>query len=255
MKTRLPHRLVMKRLPRALLGLLLLSATACSTSSKGADETEPEPRERAGAPTATASPYATVRPPSGPFLRRSPPSGPLRAADLREKARVPHAEFFNQYWSEFGLGPKDEMRFAGGSTNPVDGLGSWGYAQYHDGYPVEDGGYNLSTTKEGLVRHIMGGVVLGLPDAPRPVITKERASEIALAEAARHAKMDPVQLSVKEVSSPLWANSPKSPDPGYRLVLRCKGDAISSRFPTFSVDIDVATGERRQFAYNDGSRF
>jgi hypothetical protein len=258
MKTRLPER-IMKQRPRpriAILACALLSATACKSSSKATIEAEKRADGPAGAThTASPSPYATVRPPDGPFYERSPPEGPVRTARMRDSALVPHEEFFEVYAKEFGLGPKDEVRYKYETKDSITGTSGVRYLRYHDGYAVEHGWYTL-TTKKGLVKDVLGSEPVDLPDTPRIAIAEERAKETALAEAARQTGRDRAEMRIHEVEL-VWARRVRANQGqplSYRglphdLVYRCR--VVDAGGNVHTVDIDVKTGAVT--AFTDGS--
>jgi hypothetical protein len=237
-----------------LAGALLLTASACDTSPRPAPAIQAEnpgaaPPLSAGPVMAAESPstYATVRPPDGPFEERTPPEGPPRSATMRESARVPHEEFFERYGKEFGLGPKDEMRFFSLDEGGFLYSTTVRYRQYHDGYRAE-GYFRLYTKEDGLVRRVGGSLVLGLPDAPEILITKERALELASAELVRHTGRGPAEGRLDLIET-VWSLSdyPVKPAPGdYQLAFRCQ---VSNGMP-YAVDISVTTGELRRIYEN-----
>jgi hypothetical protein len=242
-----------------LAGALLLIASACDTSPRPAPAIQAE--SPGAAPSVAALPlsagpvmgaespstYATVRPPDGPFEERTPPEGPPRSATMRESALVPHEELFKRYGKELGLGPKDEMRHWRTQNKTFSGNTVIRYRQFHDGYETT-GGYVLNAKDDGLVRWVAGDLVLGLPDAPEILVTKERAMEIAKAEFTREKRLGQAEVARIEVyptMETLWTlriDRNKRVQRDHELVHRCHVEHLGI---PYSVDMNATTGELR----------
>lgn len=138
-----------------------------------------------------------------------PETHTLRTFRARPGARIPAEGIWQRYAPFIGIRPEAlvQMRPAQPDTILRDAV-LIDYQQVHLGYPVAGCGYRI-TVKDGLLGDGAGKVMMGLPTTLPAPISRERATEIALAHVDRQHPWPGMTVTVNPNAPWPWVAEPK----------------------------------------------